>query len=481
MTAIYTKYCELISRGITYSITTDEKDILLEEADSYPNYYWLIAHHYLVNKKYEEFLFYIFKSFLLGSKIGFNTYGYYLECIAKNREEAINNYQKAIFYNNSVSAMWNLYLASEESEKKSFYLDMAANNGDGDACFNKALLFEENDINYINYLKKGAKLRNIKCLKKLLPYYKIHKYQKYKKYLEILVELNDKIAIKQLYYAKLADKEIENSIETENINKSFNYAEISFDDYLKDNIEENFNDKMSIVASYLENQKNIDQVMIFADDLIKTNNEYDYIIYSIYYFINNNKDLMLKNLKIAEKINDEAFYLHNSFASYYAKFENNDNITLEHLIMSYQIKNNSGILEHILNYCANINNCDLFIQYLKEYMTDYYGVNINKYVSFIKEQNNVKFAIDLLELNLTIGLINLIKYFPKYKDMCMNVNSKIIIKKIYECTICFEDKDIHVVLPCQSHNVCLDCFAKIKEVCPFCKFDLFNTSRQVLI
>ena len=481
MTAIYIKYCNLISKEIFYSMTVDEIDILLEEADSYPDYYWLIACNYLINKKYEEFLFYIFKSFLFRSKIGFGAYGYYLENIEQNKEEAINNYQKAIFYNNSSSSMWNLYIIYEGTEQGLNYLEMAVNNGYGDAYNSKALTFEKNDINRINYFKKGAKVGNRYCLKNLLPYYKIRKYQKYKKYLEMLVEYNDKKAIELLYYAKLADDETENLISPNTSIKSFNYEDMSFDDYLKNNVEEDISDKMITVVSYLENHKNIDQIMVFADNFIKINNEYGYIIYAVNYYVNNKKDLMLKNLKMAEKINNKDFFLHCAFALYYTTFENNDKLCLEYFITSYKIKSTSVILQNILDYCIKINNHDLFMEYLKEYITCYNGVNINKYVSWIKKQSNEKFTVDLLELNLTIGLINLIKYFPKFKDICMNTKSKIIIKKTYECKICCEDKDIHIVIPCQSHNTCLDCFAKIKKECPFCKFDLYDTRRQVLI
>ena len=476
MATIYKKYYKLLSREIDYSITLDEIDILLEQADMYPDYHWLMAIHYLDYEKYEEFLFHIFKSFLLGSKIGFNTYGYYLKNIEKNKEEAIKNYKKAIFYNNSSTSMWNLFLSYEDEETKNFYLDEAINNGSGEACYAKALLFEKSDINHLNYLKKGAKFGNYDCLKNLLPYYKINKYQKYKKYLEILAEYNDKNAITQLYYVNLTDKE-------KMIDSEKHICEnICFDDYLKENIETDFLEKIGFATVYLQNKKDTKQVMTFADELIKINNEYGYILRAAYYYyIGNKKNLMFKNLRIAENINKNAAYLHITLCFYYEKFENNYDKSLEYLIKSYEVRKNYVIVEHIMKRCKTKNNYDTFIKYLKEYITNYYDIDVNEHVPWIIKQNHVKFAIDLIECNLTIGLINLVKYFSEYKEMCSYIKSKIIIKKTYECKICCENKDIHTILPCLSHNVCLDCFKQIKKECPFCKFDLYDTSRQIFI
>lgn len=487
MAQIYNKYMELLQdENIkrNYIPLLDEVNVLLNDADSYPDYYYLVALHYIHNGDYVMYMDYIFKSFILGSRKGFNSYGYYQESILKDKENAIITFEKAIYYSNSIGAMHNLAKIYKGTDKEIYYLDMAINNNSGEACFTKAMLFDKNNENYNYYLKKGAKFNNCDCIKKILPYYKIKKYNKYKKYLEVLVKYGDKKAIDELCRANITDKNNENLIHKSKEDEMKYYMKTNSDKYhemLKN--ESSDVHKLNLAVSYICKNININEIFSMSSELILKNNIYGYLILAYYYLLNNNKDKTLKNLESAKNIDNNNNVVYHLFGIYYERFEKNYELTIKNYLKSVEILSDSCALHYLLDIYKDRNDYDAYIMYLKKCIEHnlFSQFDISNQIDWMKNQSDMGFNIDLLKLNLSIGLINLVKYHGDYKVICRNIDSKIIFNTSYECEICCESVDIHTVLSCLNHKVCLDCIKNINEVCPFCRFDLFDMSRQFLI
>lgn len=470
-------------------LSIEELNILKESADQNPSFHCAIARHYLRNEESEMFLEHLFKSFLLGSKIGFNMYGYYFYEMENNKDEAIKNYEKAIFYNQSKGAMWNLYLEFKNSIRGDYYLEMAIDNEYGLAYYEKAMLLKENNEYYMDYLKKGAKLNDVLCIKEVLSLYKIRNYSKYIKYLKFLVKLEDKKAINEYDDACFVNNE---NRDYDDINKLL-YLKINDNDKFLDEIENKIKENDDEKNIYIINlaieklhrgKKEIEEIICMANTLKNEGNMIGYLIMGYYYMTNKlDEKLSLENLETAKKIDSDFYITYTFLGMHYSKFRNKktEGKRMENYLISFEKSDDENIIIEMLNCFLENNNYDCYSEYYGKLSKSYRYLHIKNVLEWLKTQTDKNLLIILIKKNLSIGLINLCNHHEDYKEICRDIDSKIIIKEYLECSICSDFTDLHTIMPCLNHKICIDCFKKIKNECPFCKFSLYDMSRQCLI
>ncbi len=317
-------------------------------------------------------------------------------------EEDDNN--KKIF---NMFGLYNYSLNKNEIAKKYYKIAIGNINSDSDACYNLALLYEEeenfDDSKY--YYLKAIELSN-------------HR-KSYINYAEIL-DNEERIKEALYYYQRVVN------LYSNNKDVLFEYGK-----FLLKNKEYNNAEEVFLKILNLNNNNSDTSVLFYFALTLKENNK-----------IEEAKKYFLKCIEKNES------YSMIEYAIILYK-ENNIIEAKEYLLKSIEYNNENGIFKYL----------ELFKNQMENYI-DFINISLSLSLS-------ISLSISIEIKNIIEKFIN--KY-AQNKDFLILYNKIKYYSKIDNCKICFNDNVKNIPLNCMCHIVCINCYYNLYDKkCPFCR------------